>query len=364
MKRNFNVMWTTLSTSLLAFTSIVNADVDNSQMRNLENRVSALEQRRGASGVINPPARPQVKDGADLFVFGNLLVWQAHENGLPVAIVNKSATPSSDLSNSNVKNYDFDWDVGFRVGVGYNVPHDGWDMSLTWLRFNTDGHRRIHAHSNQAIYPTRAHPADPISDGETCTKTHAHWRLHLNQLDLDMGREFFVSKWLTLRPHFGLRSDWIRQKADIDYNNFPTGDVDVEQKDRWWGIGLAGGLDTLWGLGGGWSVFGNLGASILYGFHKMKIENENDPADVDFVDMKDSYHVSHPILDLQLGLRWDRMFCNDRFHIGLQGGWEHHVYFSQNQFPVFADDINKGVIVSNQGDLTFQGWTFAARFDF
>ncbi|MES2122329.1 MAG: Lpg1974 family pore-forming outer membrane protein [Chlamydiota bacterium] len=364
MKRKFNTTWTTISTSLLAFTSIANADVDNSQMRNLENRVSALEQRRGASGVINPPARPQIKDGADLFISGDLLVWQARENGLPVAIVNKGSTPSANLSKSHVKNFDFDWNVGFRVAAGYNVPHDGWDLSLTWLRFYTNGHSRTHAHSNQAIFPTRVHPRDPVVAGGTCTKAHAHWKLHLNQLDLDMGREFFVSKWLTIRPHFGLRSDWINQKAKIDYDNFTTGDVEVEQKDRWWGIGLEGGIDTQWGLGGGWSIFGDLGAAILYGFHKMHIENEDEPTDVNFVKMKDSYHISHPILDLELGLRWDRMFSNDRFHIRLQGGWEHHVYFSQNQFPVFVDDVDMGTIVSNQGDLTFQGWTFSARFDF
>ncbi len=364
MKRKFHTAWGTISTSLLAFTSIANADVDNSQMRNLENRVSALEQRRGASGVINPPARPQIKDGADLFVSGDLLVWQAHENGLPVAIVNKGSTPSSNLSKSRVRNFDFDWDVGFRVALGYNIPHDGWDLSLAWLRFYTDGHSRTHAHRNQAIFPTRVQPNDPIVAGTTCTKAHAHWKLHLNQLDLDMGREFFVSKWLTIRPHFGLRSDWIRQKADIDYDHFASGDVEVEQKDRWWGIGLEGGLDTQWGLGSGWSLFGDLGAAILYGFHKMHIENEDEPTDVKFVNTKDSYHISHPILDLEMGLRWDRMFCNDRFHIRLQGGWEHHIYFSQNQFPVFTDDVDKGTIVSNQGDLTFQGWTFSARFDF
>ena len=71
-----------------------------------------------------------------------------------------------------------------------------------------------------------------------------------------------------------------------------------------------------------------------------------------------------PFLDMMAGLRYDHMFYNDRFHLGLQVGWEHHIYFSQNQFPVFVDDVSKGSFVSNQGDLTFQGWTFAARFDF
>jgi hypothetical protein len=183
-----------------------------------------------------------------------------------------------------------------------------------------------------------------------------------------LGREFFVSKWLTLRPHFGLRTDWLRQSLKADYKNnisFPLpNDADAALKDRWWGMGLEGGLDTQWGLGNGWSIFGNLSAAILYGFHHMKYATKDDPSELKFVKLKERYRISHPILDLQMGLRWDNMFANDCFHLGLQVGWEHHIYFSQNQFPVFVDDVSLGSFVSNQGDLSFQGWTFSARFDF
>ena len=369
MQWNLKKMWATTATSLVAFTSLLNADVDNSQVRNLENRVSALEQRRGASGIINPPGRPQVKDGYDVFLYGDLLVWQAHENGLALGIVSHSNSTTNAIIDGKVKNLDFEWDVGFRLGVGYNLPHDGWDVNLTWLRFYTDGHKNTHADDDEVIYPKVSHPGDLIANNETCEKLHAHWDLHLNQLDLDLGREFFVSKWLTLRPHFGIRTDWIHQKFKVDYDDVAfsphnESDVETENKDHWWAIGLNGGLDTQWGLGGGWSIYSNLGAAILYGFHKVSYEDEDEPATQFGIDADNSYHISHPVLDLQLGLRWDYMFSHDRFHLGLQGGWEHHVYFSQNQFMFFTDDFNNGTFVTNQGDLTFQGWTLAARFDF
>ena len=148
-----------------------------------------------------------------------------------------------------------------------------------------------------------------------------------------------------------------------------TNDLDVDYRDRWYGFGLEGGLDTQWGLGSGWSLFGNLTGAIVYGFHHLNVDNDNDPAvAVDtngkFADANNRYRVSHPILDLMLGLRYDTMFSCDRYHLGLQVGWEHHIYFSQNQFPVFVDRQAIGTFVANQGDLTLQGWTLAARFDF
>ncbi len=379
MQRNLKKFGPIAATSFITLTSLAQAQGDNSaQVRNLENRVTALEQRKGASGVVNPPGRPQVRNGADLFIFGDLIYWNSHENGVFFAVENKNS--GDNLANSEIKNVHGKWNVGFRVGIGYNLPHDGWDIDLTWLRFTDHGHRNVHASSTQFIFPTLAHPADPIAQDDYCQRAHGHWSLRLNQLDLDLGREFFVSKWLTLRPHFGVRSDWIYQKLEAEYRNFagdPTpNEVEAEYKDHWWGIGLEAGLDTQWGLGSGWSIFGNLTTAIIYGFHDLKFEDENTPAAVNisngasslpngnFVDLDHVYRISHPVLDLEMGLRWDNMFCDDRIHLGLQIGWEHHIYFSQNQFPIFTDDFAFGQFVSNQGDLTLQGWTFSARLDF
>jgi hypothetical protein len=368
------------ASSLFAFTSLVNADVNDAQIRNLENRVSALEHRKGASGMVNPPARPQIRNGADLFVYGDLLYWKANENGIPLAVVNKKSP--NNLAHSKVDNLRGKWDFAFRVGLGYDVPHDGWDLGLSWLRYNSHGHhKRIHSHSNRFVFPYLAPSADPIADNATCARAKGRWRVLLNQLDLDLGREFFVSKWLTLRPHAGLRTDWIYQKVKADYEKFSSmlpssSEVEITYRDRWWGIGLESGLDTQWGLGGGWSIFANLAAAILYGEHHIRMKDEDEPPFNNsingansnpngvFVKLKDKTWIAHPILDLQLGLRWDWMLANDHLHLGVQLGWENHVYFSQNQFPIFGDDFNFGKFFANQGDLSLEGWTLGVRLDF
>ena len=366
MQRNWKKLWPAAATSLVAFTSFVNAQnaqTNDAQVRNLENRVSALEQRKGASGMINPPGRPQVRNGCDLFVYGDLIYWNAHESGLAYAVVNEGSDTT--LADAQVKNLHGKWNWGFRVGVGYNMPHDGWDVNFTWLRFTDTSHKRVHAGTDDFIFPTMTAASDPLAEGFACNKAHGYWGLRLDQLDLDMGREFFVSKWLTLRPHFGVRSDWVKQKLDVDYDNFDlaTNVVDVKSKDKWWGLGLEGGLDTQWGLGSGWSLFGDLTGAIIYGFHKTRFNDTDSPGST-HDNVSNTYRISHPILDLQMGLRWDNMFGDDSYHLGVQVAWEHHVYFSQNQLPNFGDPSNMGRFYTSQGDLTLQGWTFAARFDF
>ncbi|MBS0620676.1 MAG: hypothetical protein JSS61_04370 [Verrucomicrobia bacterium] len=358
--------------SLLASLSCaLHADVDSAQMRNLENRVSALEQRKSANGIVNPSARPEVRNGANLFLEGDLLVWQARENGLPMGIVATGAPGSLMLHNAHVSNMRSEWNAGFRVGFGYNIPHDGWDLSVSWLRFSSNTRRSAHASSSQVIYPSMLPPSEPIINNSSgaCTRAQGHWRVLLNQIDLDLGREFFVSKWLTLRPHMGVRTAWIHQHWNLHYKNFLntlTGynNSKDNMKNNWWGIGAEGGVDTTWGLGGGWSFFGNLAASILYGYHKVRENTTDTPVDVEYAELHNSFRISHTVLDMEGGIAWDHMFCKDRFHLGFKLGIEEHVYFGQNQFPTFVDDVSRGTFVANQGDLTYQGFVFSTRFDF
>ena len=80
--------------------------------------------------------------------------------------------------------------------------------------------------------------------------------------------------------------------------------------------------------------------------------------------MVNSTRGDKAVTDLQLGLRWARMFDNDRWGLMLQAGWEHHMWFGQNQMLRFTDNTTQAAFVVNQGDLSYQGWTLNVRFDF
>ncbi|HEY2811550.1 MAG TPA: Lpg1974 family pore-forming outer membrane protein [Rhabdochlamydiaceae bacterium] len=341
-------------------------------------RASAYEKKRG--GMLNPPARPIVED-YDFNVFGDFLIWEARENGLPISVKNKatnftSASGYSNLQQSTVNYLDFEYDVGFRLGIDCDTAYDGWDLSLTWLSFDTDANEKETAEGNRELFASRLDPQVVNfleANGLTTPvpifgKAKAHWRAFLNQLDLDLGREFFVSRYLTLRPHFGLRTTWLRQRLNTNYSNgIPTAGnstmpkIEIREKNKWWGLGIEGGLDTVWSLGAGISLYGNIAAAIESGFQKVRTMSEVEDLELVFENNKDSYRISRPILDLQLGLRWDKYLGNNSYNFGLHAGWEHHVYFSQNQFHV---EQALGQFVDNQGDLTYQGWTLGAHLAF
>jgi hypothetical protein len=354
-------LWPTIAISLVTLTSIAGAD--DIQVRNLENRVSALEQRRGANGMINPPARPVVKDGIDLWIQAEALCFHAAEDGLAYGIKNETAAGLD----GRVNNVGYNWDWGFRLGAGYNFPHDGWDMLLNWTWFRTDKEKKEGTTGGQAIWQTETNPANGPAI-LAATSAEGHTKFHMNLLDLEMGREFFVSKWLTLRPFVGGRAAWLTRDFNFEYDLTPNvqniTEVEGHNHNRFRGAGLRTGLNSQWGVGCGWSFFGDLAFSLIYGTQRIHAHQETDPGDARIEHVHNAWLTARPIMDLALGLRWDRLFFNDVYRIRFQLAWEQHTFWGFNKNMNFMNSTAQGKYAFNQGDLTLQGLSFQARFDF
>lgn len=347
---------------------------DEARIRNLENRVTSIECSQNSCCMVNPPARPYPADCWGFYVSIDPLIWQAHMNGLPVAIETKDGTSLFNGNRNKVKKLDFDWDWGFRLGLGFNLSHDGWDLLLEWTRWRTDARRNFSAGANEVIYPVQGHPARTFS--QFGGRLESDWDLDYDLLDFVLGREFFVSHCLTMRPFGGLRTAWIEQKWDVELSEIPPNVQnpispntrhDVEKRDRFWGIGIRGGVDMQWGVGWDFSLFSNFAGNLLYAYHSVKQDefaSEDDGPKSALFRIENFYHVGTSIFDAQIGVRYDWRSCDDCYHLGLDLGWEHHFHHGQNQFMLFVDEAMDGKFVANQGDLGVQGYFFKIRFDF
>ena len=326
------------------------------------------------------------------------------------------------------KNMTFGWDAGFRLGYDRKLGDNGWDLNATWLRFFTDAHRNPNANSKEQFYPSQTHPFDvyaslgdnafieatdngtnvitngainiaPVNIGtinnganNSYDRVHAYWYGRLNQLDIALGRAFQPAKSLRLRPNFGVRATWLQQRLRVAYHHnngvsqiFQLAPIDphsappflfelepfqaqgdeftVKKKNTWFGVGPVIGMDTGWTIGSGFTLFGNIALAVESGFHKTWEKDTNSTHGVTEVNMGNFFRTSHPILDLQLGLTWDKLFCS-RYSVGLTAMWENHIYFSQNQFPLFVDSKSLGTFTTNGADLTYHGVTLRLNFGF
>lgn len=136
------------------------------------------------------------------------------------------------------------------------------------------------------------------------------------------------------------------------------GDFDLSYlSNSFWGVGLRLGADTMWGLGAGFSIYGDAAVSLLSSHFNVHQREKLDIADTTRANLTNKVDNVVTIGELALGLKWDHFFYKDRYHIGVKLGWEFNAFFNQNQFfRLFGN--------SSHESLAFQGLTLGFRFDF
>lgn len=373
------------------------------EIKDLKARVAALEENQGSSLAFPPSAGPATLNGIGLFFSIEPLCWTATQTGMTYAIKgenNSLAGTIIDLDHGKAKKPTMDWTWGFRLGLGYDLPRDHWDLSLAWtrLRFNERSKTSISQADPQAspgeyLSPFWIAKLFPVNFPSLVNVAQAHWKINLDVLDVELGKEFFVSRWLTLRPFVGLRTAWINQDYNLRFSRtasvvlplYPAGNNSrwrLNMDNDFWGIGVRAGLNTKWILGKGWSIYGNAAASILDGsFHnRFKQTAEGDGSEgspntflfaKDHFKDKNDQHADVFITDLALGLRWETLYNKRSNLFALWLGYEQHVFFEQNQFmnhqydfTIFPHPIEGPNFFTDGGNLTTHGVAFGAEFDF
>ena len=174
------------------------------------------------------------------------------------------------------------WRPGFRVGVGYTfAKKDFWDLMALWTHFKAES-----------------------------TITY-------NVYDLDLGRDYFISKAVSIRPFLGVRGATIDQRLN-----------------KFWGAGAHIGTSMQWHFTKEFSFLGTIGGSLLYGKFK-QLDITTGAAN----------------LEAMLGFGWEKFFYQNRYRLSVKAGYEWSEWFSQNRR-------------TSHGDLCLQGANLQARWDF
>lgn len=330
----------------------------------LEERVTELENQMNAKNFV----KPDMKWNQVGFLTADYLCWLPQEDGLAYAT---SVTPIGPEKKGKVKNLDFEWTSGFRLGAGYRMPHDDWELYADWTHFITSASSHTTS-TNDFIYPEWTPNIVPDL-GPLVTYMNGRWNMHLNVVEGEMARYFLVTNNLSLRPHIGVQGAWIKQ----EYNSDTSGGTDATSlftivndnfriKNDFIGAGLAAGLDTEWTMWKHWNIFGNATFSLIYGrFDVRQIETQSTTQNLSsqmLSNVTNKFHTILPTADIVLGVSYDYSFRYVAFR--LEAGWEYAAFFGQNQFRHVINPTNSLAFTTANQSLTMQGFTLSGRFDF
>ncbi|HSX03602.1 MAG TPA: Lpg1974 family pore-forming outer membrane protein [Rhabdochlamydiaceae bacterium] len=305
-------------------------------------------------GLPNLSIRPQEQyKSVDIFV--DALYWHTGET-LDWAF---TLTNSPNFEKSEFKTFSFDWDPGFRVGVGYNLNHDEWDTQLTytWFQSKTRDHASGSVTSNSLA--ARLSLLEPFSTGKASLK------VRYNIFDWDLGRSFLVSDYLFFRPFIGVKGGWINQIFSSEWTiiNFlgtlPLIATDKMQ-NRFQGAGPKGGVSGNWCFGNiqthCFSISGMFEAGYLWGHWTIRDKFIDSLFTTIYV-KPTNRNFGSLVLHAFLGLGWDCNFDHCRSHFSAKIGYEIEDWF--NQLQIYTD-----IAGSQNNDLILQGLSARVYFDF
>lgn len=317
-----------------------------------------------ANGTCNPCCEQE--EGA--FIQADVLVWKAARTGLDYALEG-DVYGNGQIVDGRMHSVDFDWNLGFRLGLGYRLPCDRWDIKLLYTRFHSTADGSISddnaSNLNPNIVASRIHPLImPVSG--YAEKVSAEFEVGYDVVDLLLGHGYCPCPSFELHPFIGLRALFLNQTFTVDYKGH---DFASTGNGLWWesdynAFGIHGGTDIYYHVCGDFSFYGNLSGSVLFGkadgHQKQKVgSSPEDVVDVMEPDMFQAICGCHGAL----GIMWERC-CGDTV-VAVTFGYEVHKWTSVPEVREFYNADHIALSSDNHGaDLGFHGGFLRARVDF
>ncbi len=347
----------------------------------------------------------------------DFLYWYARETDLAYAqkfemveTITSAASNSYSSFPQEYKYLDTKWKPGVRVGVGFNSSCDGWDSSVVWTYYKNKS-------SSSTTVPFLSDQITPVGGQQALVnpwinttfviqpvieKVSASWKLSFNQIDLDLGRKYWLSRCFTLRPYTAVRGMWTKTNfettslinpRDVATTPNPTTNVSFNFKDEfkntYWGVGFLGGLEPSWYFCRTFLIYGDIDAALVWGSFKARkqeryLVTEDTVPSVNRIPVNntasgDNFSRMLAMLDLGIGLRWEDTYCSNRYRFTLDLGWEHHVLFNygllhKNTGATDLNGITVGTEIQNlryssgftreRTDIQMGGLIARVKFDF
>lgn len=274
----------------------------------------------------------------------------------------------NNTSSWTAPSFDMKWSYGFRACIDRKFGSEGWDTSIRWTWYQANTTRSIVGQTGDDVEAEffAAFLGNDASEADTIKAMKGHWRILYNMFDWDLGRQFKVSRSLSLRPFIGLKGGAINQPISVNYsdiiqkNTLAHFSAKEKLKNNFMGIGLHGGINTLWTLG----YFHNHSLSIEGDFALATMWGRWTCSDFYKSSLGTRYTLNIPrshlgALEVEgfLGLLWQAYFRNNTYRFSSKLGYEMQLWVNQLRLATFQ-------LQRLHGDLTFQGLTLNCQLEF
>ena len=328
------------------------------------------------------------------YLGGEFLLMQVQEEGLEYAIAQETGyEPEPDttiyslfpLTGGEIKGYstgskNWDWTCGSRVKMGFYTDKNKWNVEGMWTYIRINNDSGINP-SNGGLIPLFLAPSVlyGLYEGVQNMSASARWTGNINIIEINFGKPYHISRYVTFNPYFGIKSAHINQDFTARYGGvfeaYPgralksATNLKTLFKNDFWGIGPKVGLKSDWLFGKNFSFLGNVAASILYSH--FDVCQSIHIQDITYFQIKHDFYTNTPNVEIQMGLSWFCVF-KEKTKFSLKVAYEMQRFWEMNRFRRFFDrDFATGQASApssndeiSKGDMNIHGFSFAVELDY
>jgi len=339
----------------------------------MDSRVSQLESQmkevrtqteNETHGALTATGAPQLKEATDFFL-GIGAVYQMVSLGQTDFAVTSDYDFSTPYSGSFKEMKDH-WAWGINAQAGYNFKHDHAYVALTNNYFDSSVTTKVDLSGPSTILPTRLNSL--VSSSDYAYSASSNWDIGYDLLGLEVGKDFFVSRYFSFKPSFGLLTSWMWLKNNISYtgDDFDTNSAYVEDQSNFWGIGPQIGTVVNVGLMNGFALFADIKGAMMYGRFTIKHNEINTNGDNELLTLKAPCHRIIPYVSAILGLSYDMTTEQKGHHFKFRAGYNAQYFLNANQmiYPVSTEHNSDYDFKKQEGSLQTSGlildmtWSF------
>lgn len=318
------------------------------------------------------PAKPKCLNDSGGYFIASFLYWKTDEN---LNLVYKVTPLEGDREKTVAKPVDFDYEPGFKLGMGYRINEQAWDLFANWTWLRSHPHLSEHSTSSSFIISGIQSPTAGSLDFINASSAKAHGKFTFDSVDIELGKEYFIGKRISLRPFAGIKTAWVNQNVRIKFYNPATlnennqngagsnlvllPDIKEKLHNHTFGIGPRAGVNSRWMLGGSQFAFlANASASLLWEeyefFGAAYIIGPNGVPRGGSVESEGN--SIKPVAEGFLGFDWG-MCLPKKTRLRIAAGYEMQYFWDQLEFAF-------GQVIDQKQALSLHGLTASVRFDF
>ena len=294
---------------------------------------------------------PVDDSSSGFFLDAEYLFMQPRRQALDFAIVSPTANGTPQGS---VESLEWDWNSGLRLGGGFRLPAEGWEMGVFYTYLHSNASRSLAAPAGGTLDATLT-SAGPVEQVDTAT---AESSINYNVFDLEISRIIPLQDSFALRVFGGGRYAWIDQSLTALYNGGDATNDVVSSPINFNGGGVRVGGEGVWKFGRGFTFFARASGSLLIGNVKTSLLETNNNGGTTLVNVTDNFEQVVPVTELSLGLTWQWR------QVTVTAGYEVTDWFNMVSSPDFVSDVDAGKIGRRTSDLSLDGFTARVEWDF